>query len=698
MDSQLPKELAMKKQRTHKRFLIIINVLIFGGIIGTIAFSFSWFSNKNNITKAFSAQTAGAYFGGGDGSSDKPFIISKPTHLYNLSWLQYIGYFNNDADNDNLIDKQYYFEVTKDLNMPDNYTLPPIGTEKYPFVGNFNGGDHTISNLKISTKIGETDGYIKKYPASVNKDDFNNEDIDIVGFFGIIGTTTTGSDASSYTYTDDDGTTRTYTYSSSINAVRNVYLDNVSIHAYSANTLCGMLAGYVNGELSNSGVHYGSLNLAKGVSNISKYTNVSNYTLIGDYNGEKYKWDSGKGDGGEVGYGTSSDIYSLYSFLTKGSTDKKPVGQIGKPTPSKKSTGEAIPFRFSSNEISTDEYSAKTMTVKDLSTSSTKTLDIPNSNSLPADSNGSNIGYYVGEMKTYDVSNKKLEFSSDTVKPHNQSAIRTVDDSIIEYLNASAGTSGKRNGDYMVRFSATNDYSYLGSDNSRITYIKDAWVGKWHSTENVGKEGNLNGCLLLPINCIWVAPIQTGRFDFVITNVEGDSVTMGLIVVKLHRQHPGDYSTYFDSAEPITKYIGYTSDYKGKSMYIGVDVTDLNYEYAVMAPNAASTYVAYIDIGANGGGDEDRKMSWSIDFVEKDSNGIIKINDTGFTASNLMFEIKGNESSAYSYYFRRTSGGDNQTVLYFATPDFSYITPNGSTSYAYKAGDSSCESQDTTSA
>ncbi len=688
----------IKNRALYIRFGITFTAIIFAGAITTSAFTFSWFSNKNNITKDFSGETAGAYFGGGDGTSSNPYIISRPIHLYNLSWLQYIGYFNNDSDNDSVIDKQFYFKVSKDITMPDDYVLPPIGTEENPFIGNFDGADHLITNLKISTKIGNDNGNIGKYPGNINEDDFNNKDINIVGFFGIIGTTTTGADASSYSYTDEEGKSHTYSYTSSVNEVKNIYLDDVTINAYASETLCGILAGYVNGPLTNSGVHYGSLKLASGVSNISKYTNVSNYTLIGDYNADKFSWDNGKGSGGDIGYGTSADIYALHTFLTADSTGESASGLIDKPTPSSEKVGEAMPFRFSSNEMSADSYQAKTMTVKDLSTSNMKTLDIPNSNALPADSNGDNIGYYVGEMKTYDVSSKKIEFSADTVAAHNVSAIKTVDDSIIEHLNEKVGSSTKRNGDFMVRFTASNDFTELGSDASRLTYIKDAWVGKWHSTENVGKTGNLNGCLLLPIDCMWVAPVQTGRFDFVVTNVEGKDMTMGLIVVKLHRQVPGDYSTYFDSAEAITRYIGYQSASKGKSFYIGVEVTDLNYEYAVLAPNSTGTYASYIDIGTNGGGDGDRKLSWSFDFVEKDSSGIIKINDSSFKATNLMFEIKGGGSSAYSYYFRRTSGNANPTVLYYATSDFTLITPNGSSSYASKASDSSCENEDTTSA
>lgn len=31
--------------------------------------------------------------------------------------------------------------------------IPPIGNDEYPFIGNFNGGGYTISDLVVSTDI-----------------------------------------------------------------------------------------------------------------------------------------------------------------------------------------------------------------------------------------------------------------------------------------------------------------------------------------------------------------------------------------------------------------------------------------------------------------------------------------------------------------------------------------------------------------
>ena len=83
-----------------KKIYGIIGLSVLAGItaIATVSGSIAWLNrtasidNKSNISG--SAQIA--YFGGGDGTSGDPYIINKPVHLYNLAWLQYIGYFKDN--------------------------------------------------------------------------------------------------------------------------------------------------------------------------------------------------------------------------------------------------------------------------------------------------------------------------------------------------------------------------------------------------------------------------------------------------------------------------------------------------------------------------------------------------------------------------------------------------------------------------
>ena len=113
---------------------------------GALQYSFSWFIRPFNFTMPgdIGGSTEVSYFESGDGSSEKPYVISSPVHLYNLAWLQYLGYFNL-GDNINNGLAQSYFVLKNDIDM-DGIAIPPIGTEEYPFLGNFNGQGYTIAN------------------------------------------------------------------------------------------------------------------------------------------------------------------------------------------------------------------------------------------------------------------------------------------------------------------------------------------------------------------------------------------------------------------------------------------------------------------------------------------------------------------------------------------------------------------------
>ena len=108
-----------------------------------------------------------AYFESGDGTKEikydesgdiiaGPFEIAHPVQLYYFAWLQYLGFLNVDNDEDGIIDT-IYVRVSADLDMnyiDENgeqvqYVLPPIGTRNHPFLGNFDGEGHTITDLIV---------------------------------------------------------------------------------------------------------------------------------------------------------------------------------------------------------------------------------------------------------------------------------------------------------------------------------------------------------------------------------------------------------------------------------------------------------------------------------------------------------------------------------------------------------------------
>ena len=90
----------------------------------------------------------GQYSGGNGESSSTPYLIS------NLADLQTLA----STVNSGTTYAGKYFELTADIKVnPDGTnlagndatTLLPIGTEKAPFTGNFDGKQHVVSNIKV---------------------------------------------------------------------------------------------------------------------------------------------------------------------------------------------------------------------------------------------------------------------------------------------------------------------------------------------------------------------------------------------------------------------------------------------------------------------------------------------------------------------------------------------------------------------
>ena len=167
-----------------------------------VAVTFCWFSRGEllNFRKDFGSAKA-SYFGGGDGSREKPYEISSETHFYNFAWLQYLGYFNHAEANNGRY--QSYFRLADNIEMDKlNSALPPIGTSKYPFIGNFDGRGYTVNNVTISNKLNGSDGEALKNYLNVRPtvaDNFaadktvlpvwgdTTKDVNIVGLFGVTG-------------------------------------------------------------------------------------------------------------------------------------------------------------------------------------------------------------------------------------------------------------------------------------------------------------------------------------------------------------------------------------------------------------------------------------------------------------------------------------------------------------------------------
>ena len=289
--------------------------------LGTVAFATStiaWFayvpdlsfgtgSGKVNV----GAGSETSYYESGSGNSiDDPYIISNRNHLYNLAWLQYMGRYNSP----NITQK--YFKIKNDIDM-SGLTLPPIGTDNYPFLGHFDGNNKVISNLTISnddpTSSSSDFGVTK--PSASNL--AGTTQPKIVGFFGVVGQSPTIADIS---------------YTSSIVSISDLTLNNLTVKSLTSQTLIGLAAGYVDGTMSGvkvsgtSTLDLGSSGKTAVDSNIT--AKLTDYALVG-YSTEKevaattytqelseyYNNKDPNGEGYDEGWGGSIDSKTYTNLL-----------------------------------------------------------------------------------------------------------------------------------------------------------------------------------------------------------------------------------------------------------------------------------------------------------------------------------------------------------------------------------------------
>ena len=279
-----------------KTKIAIISALTAFSMIGAASSTIAWFTTRLDIDMSdnMTGESNGAYFAGGDGTSSDPFIINNPVHLYNLAWLQYLGYFNDNADSFGASAGPTYFELDENMTKPLDMTgwvLPPIGTTRNPFIGVFDGNGKTITNLTTINSSDLTDYPKKPYPV---RQAGSVSNVNVLGMFGVVGKCNLPSNGVTPLYPNDyptaDGTNG-YTASS----VSNFYIDNCHVKNYQDTTIAGIAAGYVNASLSGVGISSttsdtdatvkpSSVDLSGTTSAPTPYggkTNISDFTSVG---------------------------------------------------------------------------------------------------------------------------------------------------------------------------------------------------------------------------------------------------------------------------------------------------------------------------------------------------------------------------------------------------------------------------------
>lgn len=695
-----------------KRKLIFSLVSFFFLLAVTITVSYAWYTNiqqddfqSPNIT----GYSTAAYFAGGDGSEDNPYKISNARHMYNLAWLQYLGEFNETAEDDSTkLAKQYHFTVISDeIDMTD-YAVPPIGTEENPFVGVFEGNGCIIKNLIVTNDLNDLD----KHPSSAKVTADNIKALSIIGMFGVIGN-----------YED-----KYSNISSIIPSVNDFYLDDILVSSIASNSLVGLLAGYVatNGNISNIGVHYSKFKLASGVTKISSFENLSSYALIGDYDSKYIGWvDKPAADGNDLAYGGNFDVNKLLNRLQLINTNKNsgsPSSYLpyidtssGYPLPAER---QLVPLTVA-NDITSDVYTGS------------DAKEVPSSE---------NIGYFCGNKNLINVFD--IEFSTMTAdyRPNDGKTYYSWEEGTTPLTffqhngsNSSPQTSETLNpitseqmATLPINIQKLLDYEpgevitvptirleqrlELGEGSDAPKYSNS--TGRWENGQEVYKSisyyGKTYDKVYLPNNGIWFKPKIAGKFRFVLYTDEGAQnfslYKLTRNVTKTEGETEEEFLTrYFQShfsgneqVEP-TQFDGTTSN-KPTNLpsyncffYFEHEVTEAeiaaNAEFALTGADNGGAYFVYLDIGVSGntsGGATTPTYTGNIsgiDFVYLDpaTSVLSNIEDS----SDVYFVLSGNTSAVSYFYFRRNKDAgttiENQIydiVLFYPGTENNGITLN----------------------
>ena len=251
----------------------LITILL--AIAVTITINYAWFVNGYDVDPLATGSSVDAYYHSGSGTQGDPYIITSPRHLYNLAWLQYLGTYNKPGEATGGKYKTYYFQLgdpDKGISCGKNgvldmkgWPLPPIGTTKYPFIGNFNGKGTTIENLTTTNKFSE---FGTKRPSTVT----SIQDCNVIGFFGSVGAY---GDIINATVADETNKV------GDNNAVGDFNLKNTTVHTSVSETCLGVVAGYVNATVEDVAISKAGLNIDANASYADGKDFLSEYATVG---------------------------------------------------------------------------------------------------------------------------------------------------------------------------------------------------------------------------------------------------------------------------------------------------------------------------------------------------------------------------------------------------------------------------------
>lgn len=541
--------------------------------IALVPLTHGWLFNGYDDPE-FEAHAISSYFESGSGAENDPYVISNAYHFYNMSWLINLGKIPADS----------HFELKEgigeidiagqlDGTMGRSGAIPPIGTSSQPFTGSFNGNGVVIKNLWVSTD--PTDWY--EQPGQYTSYDLGSD----VGLFGSVG------------------------YGANIT---NFYLENIEVTTTTSNATLGILAGYVDGNMSNIGVKNAKLSFKNG----SETTVSSGYSLVGETS-QYVHWD----DLPSIEEGGSGDLIIDPNNIKYRNDEGENRNNI-----------------FNSVRDIDDSVLGHAYYVPGLSLTSPKPTP-------------STLYKYATTVSFHDqkVNGKQysLHYAEDPIRINLQSTTEQeyykIDKQLATIISGGA--------DYAIATSGKVDFTNLQS----------------YTEQSLGLS------LALPKNCIWFNPIVPGECTVAFTrqNNSGDNI-MSIYRYKRASNGSVDQSTIEEIILSIPK-LG-TGVVVCFSLHIDED--DLGYEYVIgqssemVGNKASSAAFVYLKLaGTDTSGDvpvpdgETVRKLFDIDFVE--STDVDLTLDT-VPMHKSVIGIAGTQTADGALYYNVNT---NNVVIYY---------------------------------
>lgn len=558
---------------------------------------------------------------GNYGNHKGPLIITEPVHLYNLAYLQALGFFNNSDGNG---PTQYYFQLGYDfdgsgekfyacnesgnrilgsyvdtLDMKSQSNMIPIGNETNPFSSVFNGNDLKVKNLTITNHV--------------DTKDLNGEDISLdfhnVGFFGTVGKETDT------------------VASSLLPSIENFFLDTATIgcnqeisSAADVNSV-GLVAGAVySGNISSIGVHDSIIDVKPSVLNFH-----SQYALIGHKNPNVSFDEESENAGGDL-------------IINPTSWSELKVGNVR--YAEEKAQKEGLENAFYIGHIKSDEKElGKYLKGFSFVATSEPTDGTSFKGSEHNEKEFADITKYTGEdgsaIQKEDISstfaNLALEKMGLRIRDSDKMTIRWGQGKVDE---VPAGTTIEQ-------------------------IVPDSTIPTRKTTKS------------LPYSSIYFHPFSAGECKFLISSGSKNVMT-ALSLFKLTR-------TANQSLQVVTETVFVTptdANNEKYTIYFPYTITqediDNNYEFALAAPSSIVTSLpnfttdisnfTYMEFaGTSASGENLAGTLQNIDFVE--NTNLLPGRD-GYTESDVLFEITIPEKIEITFWFYRNS---SKVTCYYLT-------------------------------